>query len=95
MSAPQIAPYAHTKIVVQFTQLSILPPSFTAGISSTTHGSRYSLKQQPLFPPRIKKAKLELRYLAFDDDYFWELIKKDYASAWKYFERMSRILDKR
>jgi hypothetical protein len=88
---PHIAPYAHPEIVVQFTQLNLLPPSFTAG-SGSTNGSKYALKQPPLFPPRIKKAKLELRYLAFDDDYFWELIRKDYASAWRYFDRMSRIL---
>ncbi|AFY92255.1 hypothetical protein [Chamaesiphon minutus] len=78
--------------MVQFTQLNLLPPSFTAGLESKI-GSKYALKRQnPLFPPRIKKPKLELRYLAFDDDYFWELIKKDYASAWRYFDRMSRIL---
>jgi hypothetical protein len=29
--------------------------------------------------------------LAFDDDYFWELIRKDYASAWRYVDRMNRF----
>jgi hypothetical protein len=41
---------------------------------------------------RPRKPKLELGYLAVDDDYFWELIRKDYASAWKYVDRMTRIL---
>jgi hypothetical protein len=76
--------------VVQFTQLTLLPIASPLGLPSRRK------KQQTRHPhsqlSRPKKPKLELRYLAFDDDYFWELIRKDYASAWKYVDRMTRIL---
>ena len=29
-------------------------------------------------------------YTPFNDDYFWELLKSDYNSAWKYVARMNR-----
>jgi hypothetical protein len=29
-------------------------------------------------------------YSPFDDDYFWELLKSDYNSAWKYVDRMRK-----
>jgi hypothetical protein len=75
--------------VVQLTQLNLLSIASPPGMQSR--------KKQPprhphLYPARPKKPKLELGYRAFDDDYFWELIKKDYASAWKYVDRMTRIL---
>jgi hypothetical protein len=42
--------------------------------------------------PRRKKIDLSLSYSAFDDDYFWELIRKDYGSAWRYVDRMTKTL---
>jgi hypothetical protein len=76
--------------VVQSTQLTLLPISSPLGMPSRSkkHHTRHPHSQ----PSRPKKPKLELNYLAFDDDYFWELIRKDYASAWKYVDRMTRIL---
>jgi hypothetical protein len=72
--------------VAQFTQLTLLSIVTPTGMKSPS-------KNHPqLYPSRPKKSKLELGYLAFDDDYFWELIKKDYAFAWKYVDRMTRIL---
>jgi hypothetical protein len=72
--------------VVQFTQLTLFSPPATTGIKSP------SKKEVASHRPARVKTKLELRYLAFDDDYFWELIRKDYASAWKYVARMTRML---
>jgi hypothetical protein len=79
--------------VVEFTQLTLplrlFPP--TSGITSSRK-KRPIDRAHRLGGHRSIKPKLEMRYLAFDDDYFWELIRKDYASAWKYFERMTRTL---
>ncbi|WP_310490000.1 hypothetical protein [Chamaesiphon sp. VAR_69_metabat_338] len=76
--------------MVQFTQLTLLPISAPLGVPSRRkkHHTRQSHSQ----PSRQKKPKVELHYLAFDDDYFWELIRKDYASAWKYVNRMTKIM---
>jgi hypothetical protein len=85
-------PNSQPELVVEFTQLTLplrlFPPS--TGITSS-RSKRLANKLPRLAAPRSIKSKLELRYLAFDDDYFWELIRKDYSSAWKYFERMTRI----
>jgi hypothetical protein len=76
--------------VVQFTQLTLLPISAPLGMPSRRqkHKPRHPHSQSS----RPKKPKVELHYLAFDDDYFWELIRKDYASAWKYVDRMTRVM---
>jgi hypothetical protein len=76
--------------VVEFTQLSLLS-SLPSGLTSSS-SKHLANKQHRRTSPRIVKPKIQLSYLAFDDDYFWELIKKDYISAWKYVERMTRIL---
>jgi hypothetical protein len=76
--------------VVQFTQLSLL--SSLPSSPTTSRDRHLTPKSNRRSVSRITKPKVELRYLAFDDDYFWELIRKDYASAWKYVERMTRIL---
>jgi hypothetical protein len=75
--------------VVQFTQLTLLPIAAPLGMPSRK--KQHNRHPYP-YPSRPKKSKLAPHYLAFDDDYFWELIKKDYASAWKYVDRMTRIL---
>jgi hypothetical protein len=76
--------------VVQFTQLTLLPIPAPPGMPSRRN--KQHTRHPHSQPSRQKKPKLELRYLAFDDDYFWELIRKDYASAWKYVDRMTRIM---
>jgi hypothetical protein len=76
--------------VVQFTQLTLLPIPAPPGMPSRRN--KQHTRHPHSQPSRPKKPKLELRYLAFDDDYFWELIRKDYASAWKYVDRMTRIM---
>jgi hypothetical protein len=77
--------------VVQFTQLTLLsPPSSNGTKPSSKKRSSTNRRTQPS-TTRTKKAQVELYYLAFDDDYFWELIKKDYASAWRYVDRMTRF----
>gem|GEM_PF-4493260 len=76
--------------MVQFTQLSLLS-SLPSGQKPSGNRS-IGTKPNRRSAPRITKPKIELQYLAFDDDYFWELISKDYASDWKYVSRMTRIL---
>ncbi|WP_309744866.1 MULTISPECIES: hypothetical protein [unclassified Chamaesiphon] len=76
--------------MVQFTQLSLLS-ALPSGLTSDS-GKRVAHKPTRRSAPRTVKPKVELRYLAFDDDYFWELIRKDYSSAWKYVGRMTRTL---
>lgn len=42
---------------------------------------------------QFKKPRRQAKpqgYSPFDDDYFWELLKSDYTSAWKYVDRMNR-----
>jgi hypothetical protein len=78
------------EIVVQFTQLTLLPLVSPMGVHSRSH--KHRPRNTHAAASRQKKPKVELRYLAFDDDYFWELIRKDYASAWKYVDRMTRIM---
>jgi hypothetical protein len=80
--------------VIQFNQLTLFPspPSGTKN-GTKQHPARSRKPPAPFGPPRSKRPKLELNYLAFDDDYFWELIRKDYISAWKYVDRMNRTLN--
>jgi hypothetical protein len=76
--------------VVQFTQLTLLSIGSPVGMQSRSKKHRPGTSGSSSFRPR--KPKLAPGYRAFDDDYFWELIRKDYASAWKYVDRMTRIL---
>jgi hypothetical protein len=74
--------------VVQLLQLNLLSnPSPVEGKST----NRKQINRPTIFPQRVKKVKIEPQYLAFNDDYFWELLRKDYSSAWRYVDRMSRI----
>ncbi len=44
---------------------------------------------------QIKKPRRKSKpptYSPFEDDYFWELLKSDYNSAWKYVDRMQRSI---
>jgi hypothetical protein len=40
---------------------------------------------------RRKSNKIPI-YSPIDDDYFWELLRTDYSSAWKYADRMRRSI---
>jgi hypothetical protein len=73
---------------VKFTQLNLLP---TLLPTPTKPPTQVAKPRRPLLPRRAKKIEDELQYLAFSDDYFWELLRKDYSSAWRYVDRMSRI----
>jgi hypothetical protein len=78
--------------VVQFTQLTLLsPPSPSATKSKRKKHPSTNRQTHPSTPRTKKKPKIAAHYLAFDDDYFWELIRKDYTSAWRYVDRMNRF----
>jgi hypothetical protein len=49
--------------------------------------TQFAILGQLKKPGRKKKPA---GYSPFDDDYFWELLKSDYNSAWKYVDRMKR-----
>jgi hypothetical protein len=49
--------------------------------------TQFAILSQLKKPGRKKKP---VGYSPFDDDYFWELLKSDYNSAWKYVDRMKR-----
>jgi hypothetical protein len=77
--------------VAQFIQLTLLSPPLSSGSKPTNQKNRPPGRRNHPSTPRSKKPKLAAHYLAFDDDYFWELIRKDYASAWRYVDRMNRF----
>jgi hypothetical protein len=78
--------------VVQFTQLTLLSPPSPSAIKAKSKRHPSTNRQTHSSTNRTKKPKkIEAHYLAFDDDYFWELIRKDYASAWRYVDRMNRF----
>jgi hypothetical protein len=52
--------------------------------------SQFAILSQFKKPRRKQKP---LNYSPFEDDYFWELLKSDYSSAWKYADRMRRSLN--
>jgi hypothetical protein len=49
--------------------------------------TQFAILGQLKKPGRKKKPA---GYSPFEDDYFWELLKSDYNSAWKYVDRMKR-----